>query len=883
MRAEQSPSTDRSLAVARLLERDDPTRALSYLEPFLSTTPDSLPALAIAERIYARLALQGPAAVQHAMNGMEVRLRRSAMTDAVTGAEGDEASDSILLGFDTNATRATTIYIGRLRTILNDRVLPCILSERSARFIKQSCDAAYLLVAMAIRGLSHDTFWLDLRAGGAWVDDSSYRSIVASLLNASRAYEIFDLSAASSSYREAYDDRNAGLSRAAHCWAVYGKALLQFHDRDYQTAVTTVRDVLPVARAASYKSLTARIYGLLALSHLRTEHYEDALAAYRNMLELNDAAGTADEIGHTAASVAQVYLMLGHIEDGWPFLGRALNQFSSMTTERRRRLVLLNAAQYAQHAGRPRTSVHLFTRAIVATKRWGAQEFLAEDLARRALAQWSLGDIDAARHDAETAASRLRGVRQHAESSWFVAFVSAAKGITGAEGSAQAVRQLDRALRYFTKAESPLVPHLRLALAKHLAQSGERQRSLLEVSQALEQLSVSASTTSQVMLEAAIFSDHWPWYAAVLETSFPGINEVVRALEIFRSIGNRSVPMRIKDGRILVRRAQALLRHGDRLIFLLELKHSLRVVVVSSTGIETRPPEPRLDALVDDARHYARAVREHTPTNGPAHQRVERFVSRLVTDVPVGSRVFLYLTGQLAHLPLEGVQIGGGRHLGGEYEVVRLQSLASLPPPVAGARPSPRGLIVTAGSQGQARHLPALPSVDGEARDVLASVANSATWLRESGATRDRVLAVVPTVTFVHYAGHLLPTRSGGGALVLAGGALLGLDDLTTVDLSGLDLVFLATCASAGGVTMQGNGGLNMASGAASRGARSVIGSLWDLRDREAGPIVREFYKRYGNGVTAGSALREARLAALRQGVSPGSAWSMVVIRRGIE
>jgi hypothetical protein len=60
-------------------------------------------------------------------------------------------------------------------------------------------------------------------------------------------------------------------------------------------------------------------------------------------------------------------------------------------------------------------------------------------------------------------------------------------------------------------------------------------------------------------------------------------------------------------------------------------------------------------------------------------------------------------------------------------------------------------------------------------------------------------------------------------------------------------------------------------------GARTVVGSLWPLRDDEAERIFRDFYRHLAEGRSIGAALAEARREAIRAG-EPAAAWAGLVV-----
>ena len=90
-------------------------------------------------------------------------------------------------------------------------------------------------------------------------------------------------------------------------------------------------------------------------------------------------------------------------------------------------------------------------------------------------------------------------------------------------------------------------------------------------------------------------------------------------------------------------------------------------------------------------------------------------------------------------------------------------------------------------------------------------------------------------------------------------------------------LVVLSSCSSATGTLLRGEGVLGIARSFFLGGARSVVASLWPMRDDEAAAIADRFYEHLGRGVSAGTALARARRDRIAQG-APAAEWAGLVL-----
>ncbi len=135
----------------------------------------------------------------------------------------------------------------------------------------------------------------------------------------------------------------------------------------------------------------------------------------------------------------------------------------------------------------------------------------------------------------------------------------------------------------------------------------------------------------------------------------------------------------------------------------------------------------------------------------------------------------------------------------------------------------------------------------------------------------------------LHLAAHAVvdeqnPDRS---AVVLSAGAasedgLLQVREIGELRLGG-SVVALSACRTASGAVLSGEGVLGLARAFFQAGARTVVGSLWPLRDDEAARIFSDFYRGIGEGESVAGALRRAQVEALQNGM-PANAWAGLVV-----
>jgi hypothetical protein len=76
---------------------------------------------------------------------------------------------------------------------------------------------------------------------------------------------------------------------------------------------------------------------------------------------------------------------------------------------------------------------------------------------------------------------------------------------------------------------------------------------------------------------------------------------------------------------------------------------------------------------------------------------------------------------------------------------------------------------------------------------------------------------------------------------------------------------------------LRGEGVLGLARAFFEAGARTVVGSLWPLRDDEAALVFERFYRHLAAGESVAAALRRARQDAISEDL-PASAWVPLVL-----
>jgi CHAT domain-containing protein len=131
-------------------------------------------------------------------------------------------------------------------------------------------------------------------------------------------------------------------------------------------------------------------------------------------------------------------------------------------------------------------------------------------------------------------------------------------------------------------------------------------------------------------------------------------------------------------------------------------------------------------------------------------------------------------------------------------------------------------------------------------------------------------------IDLVHLAAHGVyePANPLFSRIALASGGtdegnLTVQDILSSVDLTGVNLVVLSACQSAVGARTGGDEVMGLTRALLYAGTPGVISTLWNIDDAASAGLMNEFYRRFTAGESAAEALRHAQLAVKEHYADP--------------
>jgi CHAT domain-containing protein len=204
-------------------------------------------------------------------------------------------------------------------------------------------------------------------------------------------------------------------------------------------------------------------------------------------------------------------------------------------------------------------------------------------------------------------------------------------------------------------------------------------------------------------------------------------------------------------------------------------------------------------------------------------------------------RIWWIPTGPLSALPLHAA----GHHddpLGSHNRRAVLDRVISSFTPTARALSHARRRLRTTASTGgatvvgidDAKGVPPLTFAAAEARWVHQHLGLTTPPLVNDMATREQVIADLPSSRWAHFACHGIPSDDPADSRLALANGPLRVRDLTHLDLPHAYLAYLSACTSAFGGTELPNESIHIASSFQAAGFPHVIGTLWRVGDSAA-------------------------------------------------
>lgn len=156
-----------------------------------------------------------------------------------------------------------------------------------------------------------------------------------------------------------------------------------------------------------------------------------------------------------------------------------------------------------------------------------------------------------------------------------------------------------------------------------------------------------------------------------------------------------------------------------------------------------------------------------------------------------------------------------------------------------------------------------LPLAEKEAVTIARLYPHSARWIGHA-ATKEAFVAALATFDLIHFAGHAisLAREPWQSALLFSSGPLPAREIVASKGVAAR-VVILAACGTARGEPAV-EGAPVLAQAFLIAGVPSIVGTLWDVEDGDAGQLMYELHKYLARGTQPALALQQAQLSMLR-------------------
>jgi CHAT domain-containing protein len=319
--------------------------------------------------------------------------------------------------------------------------------------------------------------------------------------------------------------------------------------------------------------------------------------------------------------------------------------------------------------------------------------------------------------------------------------------------------------------------------------------------------------------------------------------------------------------------------------------------MASHRFVELGPAEP-IDSTIES---FFRELRLGGDLARP-WKALQELVARPILAAPPNGTTKLWLSpdSSLALVPFASLMLDMRVPLSvsivpSAYDFARLRATSSV-------QESGSALLVGNIDYGPSGRYKQLEDTEEELDDVRSTMTSAGiqiVTLQGTQATRTRVLGPIRGARFLHFATHGNWSEPSSGsaadsfksakvALSMANTqspeSVLTAEDITHVNLSGVQLLTLSACESAEGRPVDGQGLLGFQTAFMAAGAKSVLLALWRVPDKATSELMQAFYDGLlKRGLSEADALRQAQdvVRAKPESSDPASWAAWVLVGKG--
>ncbi|HEX2209961.1 MAG TPA: CHAT domain-containing protein [Longimicrobium sp.] len=575
-------------------------------------------------------------------------------------------------------------------------------------------------------------------------------------------------------------------------------------------------------------------------------------------------AGETEQSGSLLSTDGETAYQAGDTVEAF----RLLHQAQQALRPHRRSIRLHNQlhglARAVALSGMPRAALAILDEDVRVARRNGGPTPVVDALQMRARIRTILGDSARAAADLDSAYSRVRKLRDPATQEWAV------NALRMARPSQISVAEINSAVAAFEQNVVWLAPALLARADAHLAAS--------DLAAAIRDLETvlggvrpfSGRRTAEAVVRAAAleqarsrFNRLVMLYLRAGDTT-AALQTLERGRVSFAAVSagdsaSAAGPLRAPAGQVGLEYALI----GDTL---------LAWTVRADTVHLVRQTIDRDQFLLTV--EQVGAAMESPEREAAARPGLRRLYGWLIAPVrgrlgPPGTMLVILADGEVAGVPFAALIDSRNRHLVQDHPLRYAPTLADAARPWSAGDAQGRALLVADPDFDRVRY-PSLDGLDGARAEVdaLEPFFPGAMRLDGDSATRAAFLTEAQRASLIHYAGHAVfdDARPERSYLVLAGADTTGrltAEEVSQMRLGNARLVVLSACRTLRARGGRSGGFAGLSGALLSAGAGGVAGSLWQVNDGRAQPLMVAFYRAYGELRDPALALRQAQLDML--------------------
>jgi len=644
---------------------------------------------------------------------------------------------------------------------------------------------------------------------------------------------------------------------------------------DASNALALAGSLIGFGRAHGYTSLLGRAEWLSGTALVGLGRLEDAFGAYKAAIAAYDQARYTEHRLFVRSTTADALRLMGETTLGWTYLGLPLRQLDDIGRVRRRYAVLLNASLFATDQQLLRAALAFQNGALDLAVERGVSNTIVEGLISRAELAIRIGQTALAASDLKEAARLLPAISAPAMREYQDAWLQRVSAeLAALTTPVPAVSRLEDIVPYFAQHEPAEVPAILLARGRAARSAGQlavAEESFSRGLSAVERLSTGLESDQH---RTSYLAASWDLYdeSVDLQATMNVSASAWRLADAGRQRALGGQAPRSAAAQI----GQISLPSGTVLLYFATLRDRLLVWMADSRGVRLKEMPIGSEALGLRTRAFRRLIESGADRAELDHlgKDLFRLLIEPAGDLPRGATILIAPDGALPGLPFAAlIDPSTERYLIEDHPLVIVPSAQFLETGRVAAVPAPstdRWRVVTIGNASPGDGSAPLPEARRELEDV-AALYGTVTSLTGARATAEAVAAAARDADVIHFAGH---ARSNVAFPWLSSLLLtpdpqhpdgrLTVGEIGQWRLPRARLVVLSGCETAFGGGTRNPGVLGLSRPFLLAGARSVVGSLWEVDDRPTRVLMSAFHRAFKKVADPVLALQAAQLELIR-------------------